>query len=184
MNIVGKRVLLRAVEEKDLSAFHQWTNDPEIASTVGGWHFPSSKRDQLQWFNGLTLNSLHQRFAIEDEKEMLIGTANLVNINWKDRNAEHGLLIERGARGKGYGQDVVMAIMRYAFDELGLNRLDSTIISYNKPSIQLYTGKCGWVIEGIQKAWYYRKGNFWDRLHIGITHEGYVQLVEKSGYWK
>lgn len=34
----------------------------------------------------------------------------------------------------GYGRDRVMAIMRYALDYLGLERLDSDIISYNEAS--------------------------------------------------
>ena len=33
-----------------------------------------------------------------------------------------------------------MAIMRYAFDELGLERLDTDIIEYNAPSLGLYAG--------------------------------------------
>lgn len=51
--------------------------------------------------------------------------ATLRDIDWKNRKAHHGMkLANKERRGKGIGTDTVMAIMRYAFDELGLNRLD------------------------------------------------------------
>ncbi len=39
-----------------------------------------------------------------------------------------------------------MAMMRYAFKELGLHRLDAEMINYNNRSIDFYTHKCGWVL--------------------------------------
>ena len=42
-------------------------------------------KDQQKWFESLSVGSLHQRFAIDTEELGLIGTANLVDINWKDK---------------------------------------------------------------------------------------------------
>lgn len=54
-----------------------------------------------------------------------VGIATLTDIDWKNRKAFHGIKIANSnERHKGIGTDAVMAIMRYAFDELGLNRLD------------------------------------------------------------
>jgi RimJ/RimL family protein N-acetyltransferase len=184
MNIKGKLVTLRAVEKNDLDLLQKWSNDPEINYMLGGWHFPSSSYDQERWFNGLSENRLNQRFAIETIELGLIGTANLVDINWKDRNAFHGMLLgDKNSRGKGYGTDTVMAINRFAFEELGLNRLDTTIIANNHPSIALYTKKCGWKVEGIKKKYYFRRNEWWDQLVVGITREDYFQLLKKNDYW-
>jgi RimJ/RimL family protein N-acetyltransferase len=184
MSIKGKIVTLRAIEREDLSVLHKWANDPEINAMIGGWHFPSSINDQQKWFETLNLNSLNQRYAIEVADAGLIGTANLVDINWKDKNAHHGIAIgDRDARGKGYAVDTIMAIMRFAFEELGLNRLDTTIIEYNASSIGVYTKKCGWAIEGTQKKWYFRKNQYWDRHIVGITGEQYFDLINKNNYW-
>ncbi len=184
MGIKGKLVTLRAIEKEDLVSLHKWTNDEEMNTMLGGWHFPSSMNDQQKWFETLNLNSLHQRYAIDVPGKGLIGTANLVDINWKDKNAFHGMSIgDKTARGKGYAVDTIMAIMRFAFEELGLNRLETTIIAYNAPSLALYTKKCGWNTEGIQKKWYYRKNQYWDRHVMGITREEYFELVNKNNYW-
>ncbi len=184
MNINGKKITLRAIEEADLPALHKWANDPEIQYWLGGWHFPTNMQDQKAWFSSLNVKSLNQRFAIEAPELGLIGTANLVDIDWKNRNAFHGMMLgDVDIRGKGYGLDTVMAIMRYAFEELGLNRLDGSMIEYNTASLKLYVDKCGWKVEGTQREWYFRKNKLWNRIMVGITKQDYYELLRNNQYW-
>ena len=184
MNIKGKVVLLRAIEREDLTLLHKWANDPEIQTMLGGWHFPGSMTITDTWYEQLQSNVLNQRFAIDSCEHGLIGTANLVNINWKDRNAFHGMLIgDKDIRGKGCGTDTVMALMRYAFEELGLERLDGSIIEFNKASYNLYINKCGWKEEGRKHNWYWRKNRFWDKLIVGVNRKDYLALIQKNHYW-
>lgn len=181
MNIKGNKVLLRAINKEDLPLLQKWSNDPEINYMLGGWHFPSNEVDQEKWFNGLSLNSNNQRFAIETEDLGLIGMANLVDINWKDRNAFHGMLLgDKDMRGKGYGVDTILTINKYAFEELGLMRMNGSMISYNEASIGVYTKKCGWQIEGVKKNHYFRKNQWWDQIVVGITKEDYENLKKNE----
>lgn len=185
MNITGKTITLKAIEIEDLELLNKWGNDPEIQYWLGGWHFPTSKNDILKWYNNLSVSSLNQRFSIYVDDLGLIGTANLVDIDWKNKNAFHGMLLgDKEIRGKGYAVDTVMAIMKYAFEELGLNRLDGSMIEYNVASLKMYIGKCGWKEEGRQKNWYFRKNRYWDRIMVGITREDYFELVSKNQYWE
>jgi RimJ/RimL family protein N-acetyltransferase len=184
MNIVGKKVLLRAVERSDLELLHKWANDPEIWYLLDGWHFPSSMAFQMQWFESLQADKLNQRFAIEVPGQGLIGTTNLSNIDWKNNHAFHGIMLgDKKDRGKGYGTDTVMTIMRYAFEELHFERLGTSIIEYNDISKKLYCEKCGWREEGRLHNWYWRKNRYWDKIIVGITREDYFALVEKNHYW-
>lgn len=184
MNILGKKVKLRAIEERDLSILHEWTNNPEIQYWLGGWHFPTNLNDQKKWFESLSCNSVHQRYIVEDAELGAIGTANLVDIDWKNKNAFHGMLLgDKDIRGKGLGYDTVMAVMRYAFEELGLQRLDGSIIEYNKPSYRLYCEKLNWKEEGTRRNYYFRKGRFWDKINVGVTLGDYQELLEKNNYW-
>lgn len=140
MDIRGKKVVLRAIEKEDLSLLHKWSNDPEINYMLGGWHFPSSMQDQEKWYASLSLGNNNQRFAIDTPDLGLIGMANLVDINWKDRNAFHGMLLgDKDMRGKGYGVDTIMAINKYVFEELGFMRMNGSMISYNEASIGVYS---------------------------------------------
>jgi RimJ/RimL family protein N-acetyltransferase len=115
----------------------------------------------------------------------MIGTANLVNINWKDRNAFHGMMLgDKDIRGKGYGTDTIMAIMRYAFEELGLQRLDGSMFEYNAASLAVYIKKCGWKEEGRRRNWYFRQNRFWDKIIVGVTSADYKELLIRTNYWQ
>lgn len=185
MNIKGKIITLRAIDVADIETLNRWANAPEIWKMLGGWHFPYSILNTEQWVKSINNNDQkNQVFAIETKEHGLIGTANLVNIDWKNRNAFHGMMLgDKETRGKGYAQDTVMAIMRFAFDELGLQRLDGDMISSNKLSINFYTKRCGWEIEGVKKDWFYREGKFFDKVVVGITKQKYQALCAKTDYW-
>ncbi len=74
--------------------------------------------------------------------------------------------------------------MRYAFDEMHLERLDSQMIEYNTGSIKFYCDKLGWKHEGIQRRWYYTRGKYWDKVVVGITRQDYFELLERTKYWE
>lgn len=184
MHIRGKTVTLRAIESRDLVDLQRWANDPSIQKLLGGWHFPVSSRDQEQWFQSLSVNSPNQRFAIETSELGLIGTANLVSIDWQNGNAFHGMLLgDKNVRGKGLALDTVMTMMRYAFDECRLKRLDGDMIETNTTSIKFYIEKCGWKHEGVRRNWFFRQGRQWDKIMVGVTAEDYREHVSRCGYW-
>lgn len=174
--IKGESVFLRSPEHKDVELLNQWSNDPEIWSMLGGWHFPFSSHSTAQWVNAQGCNDMsNQFFCIDTVDDGLIGTANLLNIDWKNRNAFHGMMIgNKELRGKGYALDALKTIMRYAFMELGLKRLDGDMIAYNQRSIDFYINKGGWKKEGIKSNWYYRNGRHHDKIIVGVEVEDYL----------
>lgn len=183
MNIVGKKVILRAIEEDDLELLRDMVNDSEIENLVVGWSIPVSKQAQKNWFDRSKNDHNNIRVIIEDKENGSVGMANIVNIDWKNRVAFHGIKISsKASRGKGIGTDAVMAIMRYAFDELQLNRLDGAIIDYNIPSKKLYS-KCGWKDEGVKRKYIYKNGKYHDLIILGILKEEYYELVRQTNYW-
>lgn len=183
MNILGKKVVLRAMEKEDCELVREMFNDPEIENLVIGWSFPLSKYSQERWFEQ-HYNDSDFRFIIETKEDGAVGVATLTNIDWKNRMAEHGIkLANRANRHKGIGTDTVMAIMRYAFDELGLNRLNGSWFSENIPSKTMYM-KCGWKEEGIRRKYIYKNGNYRDLVETGILAEDYYRLVEEKRYWE
>ena len=184
MNVVGKKILLRAIEKTDHTLRQTWANDHQVQKMLGGWHFPTGLQDQERWLLSLSCTSNDQRFAIEIPSVGVIGTANLVSIDWKNRNAFSGLMFgESNFRGKGYGFDTLMTLMRYAFDELGLERLDTDIIESNTASLNLHIEKCGWNIEGRKSKWYFRHGKRWDKILLGITKERYFEILASNNFW-
>jgi RimJ/RimL family protein N-acetyltransferase len=180
MNIHTKRLLLRAIEREDLPQLNAWANDPDIQYNLGGWHFPTSARDQEQWLGSLHCRSIDQRFAVQRTDGAMVGTANLVSIDWKNRTAFEGLMLAPAYQRMGFGTEIVMALMSYAFNELGLVRLDTDIIEYNEASLAMHM-RCGWEVEGRKRKAYFRKGRHWDKVIIGITRDDAETVLEKYG---
>ena len=73
--------------------------------------------------------------------------------------------------------------MRYAFEELGLERIDTSIIEYNNVSYHMYIEKCGWKVEGKKHNSYWRRNRFWDKFIVGINRDDYFELINNSRYW-
>lgn len=183
--IRGKIVSLRAIEEDDLPRLHLWANDPVTQDGIGEQHFPSSLQFHRQWFQKLAEDRLNQRFVVDAPGVGGIGLSSIVSIDWRNRHAWHGLVLgDASHRGKGYGVDAILTTMRYAFDELGLERLDGAMIEYNKASLATYCGrKVGWKEEGRRRNYFFRKGRFWDQVIVGVTRDDYRALIAETDYW-
>lgn len=181
MNIYGKKVYLRAMEPTDMEIFRQMTNDPDTEKMLGGWSFPVSEKEQMQWYDKAIADKKNLRFTVvlKDNQEV-IGMVNLVDIDWKNGSAFHGIRLNSQKRN-GYGTDAVMSLMKYAFEELRLVRIDTTIVENNIPSQGLYK-KCGWTIEGKKKKACYKDGRFWDNYVMGITDDEYYEVKKNLGY--
>lgn len=183
MNIFGKKVIFRGMEEKDCDLVIRMFNDPEIEDLVVGWAPPISLYSQKEWLKEHHNDRNNMRFIIETEEDGAVGIVTLYEIDWKNRRATHGLKIaDQNCRDRGIGTDTVMAIMRYAFDELNLVRLDAGWLGTNTRSMAMYT-KCGWTQEGVRRKYIYKKGSYRDMVLGGILAEEYYALIEANHYW-
>lgn len=184
MNILGKRIVLRGIESSDMASFHAWSNDPDIATGQGEVHWPSSMWQQNRWFERIQSDERNIRLAVQHQNGDLIGYSGFWNISWRDRRAEHGLLIgNMKYRKQGFGREIILTCARYAFMEMGLHRLDATIIATNQASIKAYEA-CGYKTEGILKEHAFRDGAFVDRLTLGLLASDYAANLDVQEFWK
>lgn len=183
MNIYGKKVVLRAMEPTDCELVREMFNDPEMENLVVGWAFPLSQYAQTKWYEKHYADQ-DFRFIIETSEDGAVGVATLIDIDWKNRMAQHGIkLANEKYRGKGIATDAVMAIMRYAFDELGLNRLNGSWFPDNIASKKMYM-RCGWKEEGVRRNYIYKQGAFRDLVETGVLAEDYYRLIAENRYWE
>ena len=123
------------------------------------------------------------RFVIETPDDGAVGIATLTSIDWKNRTATHGIkLANKEKRTKGIGTDTVMALMRYAFEELGLHRLDGSWFDENIASKSLYK-KCGWKEEGVKRECVFKHGKWRNLTIVGALESDYNEAVERLKYW-
>lgn len=181
--IEGKQIFLRAMEPDDMECFRAMINDPAISHVVVGWSFPVSKYEQMKWYESAVHDKKNLRFTIVlKETGKAVGMVTLSALDWQNRSASHGIkLSSECPKGQGIATDAVMTLMKYAFEEMGLHRLNGGNIAYNKASEVLYL-KCGWSIEGVKKEAIYRSGKYHDLLITGILEEDYYKAKERLGW--
>lgn len=179
MLIQGSKVIIRAIEKEDLVYLKDSINSSELEHMEIGANFPISMFGQEKWLNNLDLmDSNNHRMIIEYEGKV-VGYTCLINIDWKNRVAHTGIkLFSKEYRGKGLGEDAVMAIMKFSFKELNLNRLEGFMIDYNSASLKLYIDKCGWKQEGIKRKYVYKDGEYHDLVIVGILQEDYDCMIK------
>ena len=84
---------------------------------------------------------------------------------------------------KGIATDSYMALLRYAFYELRLNRINGSVFKDNPASIRA-TEKVGFKQEGIQREAVYKDGKYHDIILLGVIKSDYDKIVEETKYWE
>lgn len=178
MNILGKKVVLRALEIEDMPFLKDMVNDPEMEKMVIGWSFPTSTKQQLMWYEKIINDKLNFRFAITYENKF-VGVSTLTEIDWKNRKANHGIKLHSSTpKGIGIATDAVYATMKYAFEELQLHRLHGSFLDYNIASQKLYE-KCGWKQEGVYRQSIFKNNAYHDEFPTAILKEDYLEWEKR-----
>lgn len=170
MNIKGEKIILRAIEPKDNPMLLEIINDDATEYMLGGFSFPVSQKNQEEWTNGLKNDQNTLRCTIEHDGNA-VGVVMLTNIDYKNGNAEvHIKLAVGNVRGKGYGTDSLITIVRYAFEELRLKCIYARVNYHNKASQNLFI-KCGFEKEGTLRSRLFKKGRYIDVISFSIINQ-------------
>lgn len=184
MELHGKKVVLRAVEEEDIEMLRELTNSPDYEKMIVGWSFPISKKDQQEWFMKCKNDLSRIRYIIETQEDGSVGMIGLKDIDWKNGSAS-GLgmrIAKKEIRTRGLATDAWMTLMKYAFDELRLNRINGSALVFNKASLKVCE-KVGFKVEGTQREAVYKDGKFIDLVFMGCLKSDYKELIEQNHYW-
>lgn len=90
----------------------------------------------------------YDSFYIVHEKGIIIGRANLVDIN--EKQAEVGYRVCQSVEGKGVATFAVSKLIEIAFQQLNLNKLVATTTDNNLASMRVLE-KLGFVLKRIEK---------------------------------
>jgi|Deesub1362B_J571_1020462.scaffolds.fasta_scaffold00026_130 RimJ/RimL family protein N-acetyltransferase len=181
--IYGEGVRLRAIEREDIPTFMRWFNDPEVRRYLTTYE-PMSRAKEERWFEEYLTRQNDLILAIEAREGgtwVHIGNIGLHRIDWKNRTATLGIVIgEKEYWGRGYGTEAVRTMLRYAFLELGLNRVELETFSFNPRAIRCYE-KAGFKREGVRRQALHRDGSFHDVILMGILRSEFSTGVLGGG---
>ncbi len=175
----GHRTTLRPPMESDIPLLTRWINDPEVRISLGS-QLPKNEADEREFALTVSKSKGNVVLIIEVDGKP-IGTMGLHGIRYPDATATTGAMIgEKTYWNKGYGTDAKMALLEYAFNTLGLRRVKSEAMAFNKRSIA-YSMHCGYVVEGVKKKEAYRAGKFYDVVFLAVTRKTWMPYFKK---WK
>ncbi len=169
----GEKIQLTAIQRDNLPKYVEWLNDWEVAQFLApGIPRPLRIEDEADWFDRVRTSDRQLVFAIVTLAEnKLIGNCGLHDIDLKNRSASFGIFIgDRNYWGKGYGTDATKTILRYGFEQLGLNHIELWVYAFNPRAIRSYE-KSGFKREGVRRQGLYRNGKFHDEYLMGILRE-------------
>ena len=89
-----------------------------------------------------------------------------------------GYKMDAEYQNKGYMTDAVRLVVRYAFETLGLHRLEANIMPRNAASLRVVK-KNGFVAEGLARKYLKINGIWEDHIHMVKWNEG--EEAEKQG---
>jgi RimJ/RimL family protein N-acetyltransferase len=162
----GKKIRLRPIERLDLPRFVQWFSDPEVRRYLESY-MGFSMDQEVAWYEAMMKRPMEEHpFAVEAKqlggKWLHIGNSGLMNVDWRVRSAEFGIVIgDRRFWNKGFGTDVTCTILRHAFATLNLNRVFLRVFSENKRAIRVYEN-VGFRQEGCMREADFREGAYTD----------------------
>lgn len=169
--IRGERIRLVPLDKAlHLDNYVRWFNDPEVTRWLKLF-LPLMRVQEERWFDRFAKSDKDVVWAVHDENDRHIGASGIHHIDWRNRNGVTGTVIgEKSAWGQGYGTDIMRTRTRWAFEELGLHRLQSDTFAENRASVRCLE-KVGYRRVGTlhQRVW--RHGAWHDLLLWEILDE-------------
>jgi len=174
--LIGERVRLRSIEREDLPTFVRWFNDPEVRQYLMMYE-PMSMAKEERWFEEMLERKNDFVFAIEaqiGEQWVPIGNVGLHRIDWKNRTAVFGIALgEKAYWGQGFGTDATRTMLRFAFEELNLHRVELEVFDFNSRAMRSYE-KAGFRHEGTRRQALFRQGRYHDVHLMSILQSEYL----------
>lgn len=169
------RVFLRAFEFSDLEKLNELRNDEESFLYTGGNKFFISKEYDKKWIEDKIFNNKHQIYlaiCLIETKE-IIGYLGINEIDFRNSKAQWaGINIDKTKSGKGYATEAAKMMLKFSFEELGLNRFYGYWLDTNVPSIKM-AEKLGFIKEGLIRGFVFKKNCFQNAYLMSILKEEY-----------
>lgn len=162
--LATNRLILRKFTVEDAMDVFEYAREPEVARYVT-WDAHKSIGDSINFINW-TLDRYDSdeagEWAIEyRETGRIIGGMGFVQIDTVNSCGAIGYVLSKEYWGKGLMTEAVKRLIRFGFEEMGLNRIEAVHIPENVASGKVMQ-KAGMFYEGLLKQKMYAKGRYWD----------------------
>ena len=126
--LTTRRLVLRRLTVEDADAMFAYLKDPRLTEFVSWEHHASIERTVLYL---MTVEAAYRDAGLLEwgvttrRGGRLVGTCGFARVDLDHARAEIGYTIGRRFQGRGYATEAAAEVMRYGFEELGLNRIEA-----------------------------------------------------------
>jgi len=173
--LTGARVRLRPLRAGDVDDLFALHADPRV---MRYWSFPAwTDREQAvariaQLERDNTQSEFYTWATTIDSTDRLAGTVSLFAINRSHQRGELGYALASPAWGKGYATEAARLAIAFAFDAIGLARLEADIDPRNEASCRLVE-RVGFQREGLLRQRWHVAGEITDSAMYGLLRDEY-----------
>ena len=174
-------IRLEYFDRSDFKQLISWINNEELLMNWSGnmFRFPLSE-ESLEWYiedtNVLPTSEAYIYKAV-DENDRVVGHISLGGISEKNRSARISRVLVGNSeeRGKGVCYEMVKAVLKIGFTELGLHRIALGAYDTNKAAIRCYE-KAGLKIEGIHRDVLFYKDTYWSMIEMAMLDNEWKEM--------
>lgn len=178
-----KRLYLRKLVPGDADAIFGYASDPLVTRFMP-WETHRSLRDS-EAFIRFTMARYTEDLAgdwgiVFKGDDRLIGMVGFSHCDLQNKRGEIGYTLARAYWGQGIMPEAVFRLLAFAFEEMGLNRVESCHFLPNEKSGRVMQ-KVGMAFEGIAREKIYAKGDYWDVKQYAILYSDWVKRQYSAG---
>ncbi|MFR9673911.1 GNAT family N-acetyltransferase [Streptomyces sp. TR06-5] len=171
VRLATERLELRPFRSADVDDVAAACQDPEIARWIP-IPVPYGREDALEFVErispgGWREDTMYNFGVFTRDTRSLVGSMGLVRLaelRAPTHQAEIGFWTAKPQRRKGYTEEAARAVIRWAFEDLGVERLEWVATAGNTAS-RAVAEKLGFVMEGLQRAKIVHRGVRRDAWH-------------------
>lgn len=136
----GRRVRLRPLRRADLKRRLEFTNDEEIQRFAAGEYIGQGDLHTIHtWFETVNADPRSRQLAVETAEDgRYIGDFDIHGIDPERKEAwVIPLFGDRAYWSGGYRDEAFLLVLRYAFEELGLERILTELVDVDTANVEL-----------------------------------------------
>lgn len=158
IKIETERLILRQWNMNDIDDIVEGLNNINVTKWLAGAPFPYTVDDAKEFVQKTINNDLYNFAIVLKSENKAIGGTQLTNVDFRNGTAGGGIWISEKYWGHGYGTEAFGARIKYAFEVLGLRRLENGYFKENEKSYKMQL-RFGYKDEGVRRQRFVSRGS-------------------------
>jgi len=177
-DLLTRRLRLTPLNLDHIDAILEWANDAAVTGNSQFWREPSDRKRVARFILEREDDPDSVYFAAfvrDDCTERAIGYVGnvfLIHLNRSHRRCQVGITLKQAAWNHGYAQELLPALLGYAFGDLEMHKVSLQVFTTNTKAVQLYT-KLGFQTEGVLRAHYWVQDAYHDMFSMSLLRGEY-----------